>query len=93
LRDDNHQHYHGVVRLAENPLVLELRWKPKAKSAEQMVGLYRLHLKELLAHQYIRPEGAGGDQVRVRFFRGAGGTVYLQVHSGSPQLAVGRITL
>jgi hypothetical protein len=91
LRDDNHQHYHGVVRLAENLLLLELRWKPQAKGSEQLVGVYRLNLKNLLAENYIRSENT--EEVRVRFFRGSAGTVYLQVRSTAPELPIGRVKL
>lgn len=95
LRDDNQQHYHGVVRLSEGPLVLELRWKPTADGEEQLVGLFRMHLSELLAGDYVRFERKGepGDEVRVRFFRGYGGVVYVQSRGDGPGLAVGSVTL
>lgn len=33
LRDDNDQHHHGIVPLAPDPLLLELRWKSDARGA------------------------------------------------------------
>jgi hypothetical protein len=93
LRDDNQQHYHGVVRLSEGPAYVELRWKPSAAGAEQLVGRYRLHLAELLAADYVRfeREGEPGDDVRLRFYRGAGEVVYVQARADRPGLAVGRV--
>ena len=31
LRDDNNSHHHGVLRLSESPLFLELPWRRTAK--------------------------------------------------------------
>lgn len=57
--------------------MIELCWKPIAMGQEQVVGCFRLHLAELLAADLIRfeREQERGDQVRVRFYRGAGGVV------------------
>jgi hypothetical protein len=95
LRDDNQQHYHGVLRLSESPVVLELHWKPSRSGAEQQVGCFLLHLPDLLAAALVRfeREGAPGDDVRVRFFRGAGGIVYLQTRSDQPALPIGVVEL
>lgn len=95
LRDDNQQHYHGVVRLSEIPVYVELRWKPGTIAREQRVGLFRLHLPELLAGDYVRyeREDSGGDEVRLRFFRGEHGVVYIQARADRPALAVGTVSL
>ena len=95
LRDDNQQHYHGVVRLSEGPCYIELHWKPDKGGSEQLVGLYRLNLSELLAADHVRfeREMEKGDDVRVRFHRGAGGAIYLQSSSDRPKLLVGRVSL
>ena len=95
LRDDNQQHYHGVLSLTANPVIVQLSWKADGRSREQVVGQYRLHLDALLAEEFIRPEGDGpaSDRVRVRFHRGDKGVVYLQVRGGSPALAIGTVDL
>jgi hypothetical protein len=95
LRDDNQQHYHGVVRLSETPVLIELWWKWSATAAERLVGQFALHLPELLAADLIRfeREDMAGDEVRVRFYRGSGGVIYVQARSDRPGLPVGRVNL
>jgi hypothetical protein len=93
LRDDNQQHYHGVVPLRNDPLLLELRWKPDARGREQVVGVYRLHLAALLAAGYIRREGDHPDskEVRLRFHRGERGVVSIQINQNEPALPIGMV--
>ena len=90
LRDDNQQHYHGVLSLDEDPVYLELHWKANARAQAQLVGSYRLHLAPLLAAGYVRRERndtpAG---VRLRFYRGNRGVVYIQVRDDQPALPIG----
>lgn len=95
IRDDNQQHYHGVVSLADSPFLIELRWKPASDAAEQLVGYYRLRLPELLAGDFVRfeREGTAGDSIRLRFYRGAGGVVSIQSRADRPGLAIGSIKL
>lgn len=95
IRDDNQQHYHGVVSLADSPFLIELRWKPASDGAEQLVGFYRLRLPELLAGDFVRfeREGTAGDSIRLRFYRGAGGVVFVQSRADRPGLAIGSIKL
>ena len=95
LRDDNQQHYHGVVRLSDTPIYIEVWWKASASEPEQVVGRYRLHLAELLAADHIRfeRENEVGDDVRLRFYRGAGGVVYLQSRGDRPGLPIGLVDL
>ena len=95
IRDDNQQHYHGVVSLADSPFLIELRWKPESDGAEQLVGCYRLRLPELLAGDFVRfeREGTAGDSIRLRFYRGAGGVVFVQSRADRPGLAIGSIKL
>lgn len=95
LRDDNQQHYHGVVRLSESPAYLELLWKRDSHGREQRVGLYRLHLPELLAGGYVRyeREDVAGDELRLRFCRGDGGVVYIQSRADRPAIEVGTVDL
>jgi len=90
LRDDNMQHYHGIISLAEDPVHLELYWKANPRSREQLVGLYRLHLARLLAEGYVRRESEDRpDDVRLRFHRGERGVIHIQTRDGAPALAVG----
>jgi hypothetical protein len=95
IRDDNQQHHHGIVRLSENPLYVELWWKANARGREQQVGTYRLDLAALVARGYIRyePEGVPGDTVRLRFVRGERGVVSIQSRADGPALAVGTVDL
>jgi hypothetical protein len=95
IRDDNNQHYHGVVPLSETPLFVDLRWKPAANGPEQHVGNYRLRLPELLAGDFARfeREGEKGDGIRLRFVRGAGGAISIQSKSDRPALGIGRVKL
>jgi hypothetical protein len=91
LRDDNQQHYHGRVPLTEDPLLLELRWKADARGREQTVGLYRLHLRELLKANFVRLESDSPTEkdIRLRFYRGDRGVVYIQSTTEQPALAIG----
>lgn len=95
LRDDNGQHYHGVVRLSESPIYLELRSKPTEAGEEQLVGRYRLHLAELLAADHVRfeREDEAGDDVRLRFYRGAGGVVLVQSRADREGLPIGQVRM
>lgn len=95
MRDDNQQHYHGIVRLSESPLFVELLWKANARGREQQVGTYRLDLPALFAVGYVRyePDGVSGDTVRLRFVRGERGVVFIQSHADGPALAVGTVDI
>jgi len=93
LRDDNQQHYHGLIPLGDDPAIIELLWKPDTHSREQLVGVYRLDLAGLLGAGYIRREGDAPEagSVRVRFHRGERGVVSLQVNSDGPALPIGTV--
>ena len=95
IRDDNQQHYHGIVRLSESPLYVELLWKANARGREQQVGTYRLDVAALLARGYVRyePDGVPGDTVRLRFVRGERGVVSIQSRTDGPALAVGTVDM
>lgn len=88
IRDDNQQHYHGRVPLRDDPLLLELRWKPDSRSREQVVGIYRLHLGELLDANYVRRESDSTD-IRLRFYRGDRGVIFIQSSAEQPALPIG----
>lgn len=91
LRDDNQQQYHGRLRLADDPVYLELRWKPTARGEEQLVGVFRLHLHQLASAGYVRPESpvTRDDEILLRFVRGERGVVYIQARYDDPRLPVG----
>jgi hypothetical protein len=95
IRDDNNQHYHGVVQLSQSPLLIELKWKPTSAGAEQLVGRYRLSLAELLSGDFVRfeREGETGDNIRLRFYRGSDGIVSIQARADRPGLPIGVVTL
>ena len=91
LRDDNEQQYHGRVPLIEDPLLVDLYWKADSRGREQLVGLYMLHLTELLKGGYVRPESdsPGEPEIRLRFYRGDRGVVYVQAKADQPALPIG----
>jgi hypothetical protein len=91
LRDDNQQHYHGRIRLDEDPAYLELHWKPDGRGREQLVGRYRLHIARLVEEGYARLEGEGSraNEVRLRFYRGDRGVVVIQIRQDAPALPIG----
>lgn len=93
IRDDNQRHYHGLVPLDEDPLFLDLQWKGDARGREQRVGLFRLHLSELLKAGYVRREGDDRQaaEIRLRFYRGDRGVVSVQIREGEPALPVGMV--
>lgn len=95
LRDDNQRHFHGVVRLSESPLYVELFWKADARSREQLVGLFRLNLPALLRQGYARREreDSPSDEVRLRFVRGDRGVVLIQVRDEEPALPIGTVDM
>jgi hypothetical protein len=92
LRDDNQQHYHGVVHLDEDPLYVELHWRANARAQEQLVGVFRLHLARLLADGYVRrehEEQPDDTEVRLRFYRGSRSVICVQVRDDQPALPIG----
>lgn len=93
LRDDNHGHHHGVVRLAECPLYLELHWRKSAQDLSLPVGVFRLNLGELLRGGYIRhePVGTPSPRVRVRVVREGDGSFYVQARSDVPRFFLAQI--
>jgi hypothetical protein len=95
IRDDNRQHHHGIVKLSSSPLFIELSWKPNHGGPEQLVGLYRLNLPELLARNLVRfeKENEVGDEIRLRFYRGDEGIVYIQARGDRPSLPIGSVKL
>lgn len=93
FRDDNQQHYHGVVSAAESPLFLRLLWRATISSPAHEVGVFWLDLRALLAEDFVRPEVADGgdDRIRLRFVRGADRRIYIQWRAEQPALAIGEV--
>ena len=85
--DKGRQSHHGVVRLSESPLDVQLTWTMGAGGPVGLVGCYRLNLGTLLRDGYIREDLEPGT-VRLRFARRGSG-IYIQVNGGSPALRVG----
>lgn len=90
LREDNKSHYHGVVRLDDSPLYLELFWRRTDESPMHRVGLFRLNLPGLLQGGYIRyePADSSGPEVRLRIVR-AEGQFFVQVKQDGPRILMG----
>lgn len=86
LRVDNHAHHHGVVRLSESPLYLELSWRATRTAAVKRVGTFCLDLHGLLQNGYIRREVGSGSGVRLRIVRDEQGHFYVQVNEDGPRL-------
>ena len=84
LNDDRAEH-HGVVDLAESPLVLDLRWRRTSGAATNPVGVFRLDLRGLLEAGCIRAEPTQGDgKVRLRIARQVDGSFWIQARCGGP---------
>lgn len=84
LNDDRGEH-HGVVDLAESPLVLDLRWRRTSGAATNPVGVFRLDLRGLLEAGCIRTEPTRGNgKVRLRVARRVDGSFWIQARSSGP---------
>ncbi len=90
LREDNNSHYHGVVRLDDSPIYLELFWRRTAESPVHRVGLFRLNLPGLLQGRFIRyePADSSGPEVRLRIVR-AEGQFFVQARQEGPCILMG----
>jgi hypothetical protein len=88
LRDDNNSHHHGIVRLSESPLYLDLSWRLTAADPPQRVGVFRFDLVALLRAGCIRSESADSDgtDVRLRIVRAKDGDFYVQANQDSPRI-------
>lgn len=87
-RDDNLRHHHGVVKLSESPLYLELFWRSTANSPIHRVGFFRLNLLLLLLDNYVRkdPIDSPGSEVRLRIVHSEDEDFYIQASSDKPRL-------
>ena len=88
LRDDNSSHHHGLVRLSESPLYVDLSWRRTATDPPQRVGIFRLNLPDLLRGGYIRldPSDSLGTDARLRIVRADHGKFYVQANQHGPRI-------
>lgn len=88
LRADNKAHHHGVVRLSESPLYLDLSWRLNAADPPRRVGTFRLDLVALLGAGCIRSESTNscGTDVRLRIGRAVDGSFYVQTSQDGPRI-------
>lgn len=91
LNDATNSHHHGVVRLEESPLYLNLSWRRSASDPVHFVGIFRLDLPGLLQRGYVRhePKDSYGPEIRLRIFRARDGNFYVQVNQDTPGLRMG----
>ena len=54
--DTSARNHHSIVYLIESPLTLRLSWKKSKKDTARVVGVFDLHLRELLDKEYVRIE-------------------------------------
>src|SRR4051794_35989837 len=54
-----------VVRVSESPLDIRLRWKRASGAPVNLIGCFRLDLRELLAKGFVRKEDE--DTIRLQF--------------------------
>lgn len=90
INDANERHFHGIVRLAESPLMIRLSWQPGPDSVVTEIGCLLLDLNRLLSDGYVQPEREGSDssELRLRFVRGEDGVISIQIRSNTPALPV-----
>jgi hypothetical protein len=86
--DRNARAHHGKVRLEEDPLYIELRWKDGPGARPRSVGHFKLDLRKLLAGEYVRQEQDG--TIRLRFYHGPDGVFYVQQRLDYPAIPIGR---
>lgn len=86
LREDNRQHCHGVVRLLESPLFLQLSWQESKGAPLKSVGVFELDLKNLLAEGYVRREPGIAGEIRLRIQRNSTGEFFIQATRSTPGL-------
>lgn len=85
--EDDAGHHHGLLDTNEVPCYLALYWHSRARGRTVHIGTYRLNLRRLAAAGYAQQKA--GRKVRLRFVRGADGTVEIRPNDSSPGLPVG----
>jgi hypothetical protein len=86
FRDDNNQHFFGVIPDEQKFITLTLNWKPNRTSKAKLVGRYKLDFVLLLSEGFVRKVDKG---IQLRFQR-TGEIIEIAISSKSPALAVGR---
>jgi hypothetical protein len=89
--DASARNHTGVVYLDESPLKIRLSWKSNRKASPKLVGFFDLDLRKLLTDGNVRRERGRSRAIRLRFYHGLEGTVYIQVNRKGPALAVGKV--
>jgi hypothetical protein len=89
--DESARNHHGRVDLSESPLRLRLSWKKSPKDSAHLIGVYDLDLRQLLSAGYVRVEPKTQNEIRLRFYHGRDGIIYIQVNSKESGLPIGRI--
>ena len=82
-----HGNHNGIFPLTPNEVTIQLHWKADAAGREVYIGTYRMNLKNLLDHGYIRHDPKP-NTVRVKFIH-IDGTIRLAKGKRSPGLVVG----
>lgn len=86
--DRNARAHHGKVPREEDPLYLKLHWKQGPGSRPRLVGTFKIRLRKLLLGEYVRPDDDG--TVRLRFYHGRDGVVYIQQRLDYPGIPIGK---
>ena len=81
--DESARNHHERVDLSESPLTLRLSWKRSPKDRVHLIGVYELHLRQLLTAGYARSEPKTQNDIRLRFYHGYDDVIYIQVNSKS----------
>lgn len=88
--EDDAGEHHNLIDANEVPCYLALYWHSRRAGKTVHVGTYRLNLRRLAKAGFARAEGA--KKVRLRFVRGADGTIAIQINTSGPSLPVGSAT-
>lgn len=82
------RHHFGRVRLNESPLDIRLYWKKDDNSPRRLIGAYRIDLRALLRHCYIRETGGQPGEVILRFQRTDEGNIQIATKRRGPALTL-----
>src|SRR6266576_3844535 len=76
--DRSARNHNGVVHLSESPLRICLSWKRSPRDPARLVGEFDLDLHDLLAKGFVRTEKRKPGAIRLRFYHGLDGVIYVQ---------------
>jgi len=89
--DSSARNHHGVVPLSESPLRIRLSWKRGPNDPTRLVGEFDLDLRALLSDGYVREERGTPGSIRLRFYHGMDGMIYVQTNAKGPALWIGKV--